>query len=208
MNLENILSFSRHGRVYPKWAQKYIKIHTSKWPQGEGYRPYIFLLFLIVWVRPRISVQNVKKKYWTSHKKERNASKNEPKNILKWHAAKKHIPYNFFRSMIIRISTIKFAKKIYEKTVFKKKKNISNKEQKAPQNPPNDHPPFTIVVQKYTKVKKFFFIIKHTLEPLMPQRVHSLIFPFFPVQTRLHSFTFTQCNYYNCKYFFNWRKNS
>ena len=130
MNLENILSFSRHGRVYPKWAQKYIKIHTSKWPQGEGYRPYIFLLFLIVWVRPRISVQNVKKKYWTSHKKERNASKNEPKNILKWHAAKKHIPYNFFRSMIIRVSTRKFAKQF-----SRKRKTYLIKNKKHPKIP-------------------------------------------------------------------------
>ena len=103
----------------------------------------------------------------------------------------------FFSLWSLEYRQENLQKKFYEKTVFKKKKNISNKEQKAPQNPPNDHPPFTIVVQKYTKVKKFFFIIKHTLERLMPQRVHSLIFPFFPVQTRLHSFTFTQCNYYN-----------
>ena len=135
MNLENILSFSRHGRVYPKWAQKYIKIHTSKWPQGEGYRPYIFLLFLIVWVRPRISVQNVKKKYWISHKKERNASNNEPKNILKWHAAKKHIPYNFFQSMIIRVSSRKFEKIFIRKQFSRKRKTYLIKNKKHPKFP-------------------------------------------------------------------------
>ena len=124
MNLENILSFSRHGRVYPKWAQKYIKIHTSKWPQGEGYRPYIFLLFLIVWVRPRISVQNVKKKYWTSHKKERNASKNEPKNILKWHAAKKHIPYIFFSLWSLEYRQENLKKILWENSFQEKEKHI------------------------------------------------------------------------------------